>query len=59
MNTDSMRFSLLFLFLLPVLFLLSCAPTTTHYAKVNQGLLQQDYDYALKLIEENKENYAE
>lgn len=59
MKTYLRRFAIFFFFLLPVLFLISCAPTTTHYAKVNQGLLQQDYDYALKLIEENKENYAE
>lgn len=58
MKTDSKRFATLFFFLLSGLYLFSCAPPITHYAKVNQGLLQQDYDAALKLIEENKEQYA-
>ena len=59
MNINLRRFSLFFLLIIPGFLALSCAPTTTHYAKVNQGLLQQDYDSALKIIEKNKENYAE
>jgi len=47
------------IFFLSGIFIISCAPPITHYAKVDKVLMQQDYYSALELIEENKEKYAE
>jgi hypothetical protein len=46
------------LFLVGVL-LSSCAPTIQHYPQINQYLLNQDYDSAYNLVQQNKATYAE
>jgi len=46
-------------FFLAMLFLFSsCAPGIKHYPKINQYLLQQDFDSALSLLKKNRESYA-
>ena len=34
-----------------------CAPKVDHYVQMNQHIYMQDYDSALKLLDENKEGY--
>jgi len=41
-------------FLLPILFLFSCAPGVRYYPQVNAYILNQDYDSAYRLVTKNK-----
>ena len=41
------------------LLVFSCAPPVKHYVKVNQSLIQQDYESALAELQKNKEEYKE
>jgi len=41
------------------LLVFSCAPPTKHYVKVNQSLMQQDYDSAIAELQKNKGEYKE
>jgi hypothetical protein len=41
------------------LLVFSCAPPIKHYVKVNQSLMQQDYDSAIAELQKNKGEYKE
>jgi hypothetical protein len=56
MNKGRTIFIILFLF---GFFLFSCAPSIQHYPQINQYLLNQDYDSAYNLVQQNKATYAE
>ncbi|NVM23544.1 MAG: hypothetical protein HWN68_17400 [Desulfobacterales bacterium] len=49
---------ILWSFLLPGLFILSCAPRITYYPQLNSYLLDQDYDSARQLVKENKKTFG-
>jgi hypothetical protein len=37
----------------------ACAPKLDHYTQLDQYIYQQDYDSALKLMDESKDSYKE